>query len=209
MSATETADATWVIPVHRVRESIQRLLDRDTHQFFIAYLHLRRVAGQLGTTTGLSPSWPDLGRILEVPGGPFPAKPYLRPFWKGTRGAGQEWLNSNLAGSFAPSSLRGVPMQVVETDAAGRFNLRDNHWQLAYERLLFGSKMPVVALSAFLFRDYGIVSSLPPDPDDLIALFRSEYGYRAEDEEEFLTLYDTDWDGPRSGWAEHLASESL
>lgn len=208
MSTVGAAEAIYVLPVQRVRESITHLLERDTHPFFIAYLHLRRLSGRQGRTTGLAPSWPDLGTILEVTDNPFPGKPYLRPFWKGQRRAGQEWLNENLAGSYAPSSLRGVPMQVVETDASGRFNLRDDHWRLAFHHLLFDAPISALAIAGFVFRDYGIVADGPPGPSDLIGLFRTEYGYRSEDDAEFNQLYDMSWTGEEGPWSELLAAVS-
>ena len=207
MSEAQTAEsAIYTIPVARVRESIDSLLARDIHQFFIAYLFLRRTAARIGRTTALTPDWSELGVLLEVSGGP-PGKPFLRPFWRGQRNAGQEWLNSNLAGSYAASSLRGVPMRVVETDASGRFNLRPEHWNLAFEHLLFKKKVPALAVAAFVFRDYGIVSELLPSPEDLIALFRREYGYRPEDDVEFSALYDDAWRGSDGPWAETFESD--
>ncbi len=206
MSIAGAAETVYVLPVPRVRESITHLLERDTHQFFIAYLHLRRLAAKQGSTTGLSPSWAELGRVLETPGSPSPGKPYLRPFWKGQRGSGQEWLNENLAGSYAPSSLRGVPMQVVETDARGRFNLREDHWRLAFHHLLYDLPISALAIAGFVFRDYGILTEVPPGPRDIISLFRTEYGYGGEDDE-FNHLYDVAWLGAGGPWSELLVTE--
>ena len=194
--------AVYVIRVERVRQSIEALLDRDTHSFFAAYLHLRRTAAQLGRTTDLPLDLADLAEVLAVEGGP-PGKPYLRPFWRGQREAGQEWLNSNLAGSYAPSSLRGVPMRVVEVDAHRHFNLREGHWNIAREELLYDEPLPALALASFLFRDQAITSSGPePTTDVLIELFREEYGYGGDDSQEFATLYDVTWQGPLGDVAE-------
>jgi hypothetical protein len=152
------------------------------------------------------PNWSDLGKLLEVPGGP-PGKPYLRPFWRGERNAGQEWLNDNLAGSFSPSSLRVVLGRVVTTDAERRYSLRPKHWELASEHLLFNEPMPVLALAGFMLRDYGLVAESPPSSSDLVAAFRGEYGYRERDEVEFASLYDTAWLGAPGDWFERLATE--
>lgn len=203
MSGIETSERVYVIPIARVSEAIDRLLDRDTHQYFPAYLYLRQLAGRAGRLTGLAPEWPELGAVLDMPGGP-PGKPYLRPFWPGRRTSHQEWLASNLAGSYSASSLRAgrAPLQVVETDARGRFNLRDRHWELALEHLLLGERMSVIALAAFVFRDWGFVSDSEPGQRDLIDIFRREYRYGPDDDMEFDTLYDSEWRGTSDKWFE-------
>lgn len=178
----------------RVRESIDILLARQTHQFFIAYLYLRSLAAREGRLDQLTPSWPELGEWLRMDGGPS-GKPHLRPFWKGQRNAGQEWLASNLAGSYSPSSLRTEPLRVVQTDAAGKFSLRDDHAALALEHLLYGEQLEAVALAGFLYRDYGFVSAGSPTVDDLLAVFRRDFGYDEEHGIEFGTLYVTTWHG--------------
>lgn len=200
-NASPPARSVYVIPVERARECVTRLLSQQIHPFFIAYLYLRGLAGRFDSLTGLTPNWPNLGALLEVRDAP-PGKPYLRPFWKGSRAAGQEWLNSNLAGSFAPSSLRGVPQRVIEVDAAGRFNLRPDHATCALQHLLFNRRVPALALAGFLFRDYGILAASPPGSADLVDLFRHEYGYQDPDQAEFETLYDTSWTGAPGPWAE-------
>jgi len=208
MSADAPAgEATYVLRVERVRESIDRLLDRDTHQHFIGYLFLRGVAAQRGWTTGLTPEWSKLGHLLDVPGGP-PDRPYLRPFWKGKRESQQEWLNQNLAGSFSPSSIRRTALaQVVDFDSHGRFSLRDGHAELALDHLLYGERMQALPLAVFLFRDYGLIAATPPEPTDLVALFRDEYGYDEEHVDEFATLYDDSVPGNGASWVEPAAGE--
>lgn len=199
MAATSDGERIYVVPIPRVRECIDTLLSRDTHPFFIAYLYLRQLAAREGSLRGLKPSWSELGKYLEVPGGP-PGKPYLRPFWHRERKTGQEWLNENLAGSFAPSSIRDVPALVVETDAERRYNLRPDHWEAAREHLLFGRPLSVLALAAFLFRDYGFIADSMPTPTDLVQVFRQQFGYSDSDQEEFDRLYDTDWIGADGPW---------
>ena len=105
-------DATYVIRREGVRVATQALLSRDSHPFFIAYLWLRRQAVIQGTTAHIRPDWAGLAPYMEVSGA-LPSKPYLRPFWQGRHDSGQEWLNNNIAGSFAPSSLRKVALQVL------------------------------------------------------------------------------------------------
>lgn len=133
----------------------------------------------------------------------------MRPFWRGERNAGQEWLNENLAGSFAPSSLRVVFSRVVETDAQRRFNLRPNHWELARTHLLFDAPIPVLAVAAFMLRDYGFMAASLPGREDLVDAFRREYGYAADDEDEFTHLYDISWTGKDGPWFELAPEETV
>jgi hypothetical protein len=192
-----TATDTYVIPTDRVREAIRLLIDRHTHQHFIAYLYLRSLAAREGRFDGLKPSWSELSDWLLVEGGPA-GKPHLRPFWKGKRNAGQEWLAENLAGSYSPSSLRKETLRVIQTDAAGEFSLRENHAQLALEHLLLGARIEALALAGFLYRDYGFVGKASPTSDDLIDVFRRDFGYDTEHSAEFDTVYEVTWmgDGP-------------
>jgi hypothetical protein len=173
----------WVLTTGAVQRAIEDLRSRSIHPFFVAYLHLRQRAAAQGTTSGLRPRWKaGLGPYLEVDGAPA-THPYYRPFWDGAGEAGQEWLNGNLAGSFAGSSLRAgsPPMLVVDYDPVTRtFALREQHWELALEHLLRGRPLPAEALAAFLLRDFAFDtdSDDPPTGDDLVALFGQEFGYR-------------------------------
>jgi hypothetical protein len=163
------------------------------HQYLPGYLYLRWLSGKVGRTTDLSPDWSprsQLATLLAVPGGPHP---YFRPFWNGARNADQEWLNKNLAGSFAPSSLRDVPLRVIEVDPATKhFNLQTRHWEAAHEHLLFGKQLSVSALAGFFLRNYAVVTEGdPPTREHLIELFRHEWGYlRPMDDQEYFYLYD-------------------
>jgi hypothetical protein len=189
----------YVLTQARARQAIEILLGRQTHQFFIAYLFLRRTAAREGRTDGLYLDFAEVGEFLQVTGGPA-GKPFLRPFWKGQRDAHQEWLNANLAGSYAPSSLRGVPLRVVDIDADRRFSLREDHWDLALKHLLMDVPMPVLPLAAFLFRDHGLVSEADPDPLHLVTIFQQEFGY--DDDVEFNVLYDLDVPAGIDPWLE-------
>jgi hypothetical protein len=172
----------WVLTFDAVRASIEELRGVPSHPFFIAYLHLRQRAAVQGETASLKPNWKrGLGPYLEVAGASA-RHPYYRPFWDGTAKAGQEWLNGNLAGSFARSSLRvgSPPLRVVDyDDATQTFSLRERHWELARDHLLNGQQLPAEALAAFLLRDFGFITDgKPPTGDDLVLLFADDFGYR-------------------------------
>lgn len=201
-AGTET---TYVLRVGRVREAIDKLLSRDTHPFFIAYLWLHRQSVIQGTTDGIEEYYAELAPYLEVEGGPR-TKPYLRPFWAGKRDGGQEWLNRNLAGSYGPSSIRRNVRTVVTTNADEEFVLQENHWEKALHHFLNDVKIPVMAVAAFLLRDRGFVSSSPPTAADLVTAFREDFRYGEDMNHEFETLFDTTWNPHGDEWFEPLPS---
>lgn len=189
-----------VVPTATVRECIDRLQRQQVHQFFPMYLHLRRQAALQGTTQGIAANLDDLAEFLRVPGGPY-RKPYLRPFWTGQRAARQEWLNENLAGSYAPSSLREVPRRVIEV-VGGRYNLPKGHWNLAKEHLLAGERIPLRALAGFYLRNYGFVVTGIPTSAELGMVFLEVFGYTWQpDDDEVETLFDPIWDSAKA-WFE-------
>lgn len=206
MAAEASRDRpTFVLELSVIRWGIGVLVSRRTHPFFPGYLEIRRAASQQGALTEIHPSWDDIGQFLRVPGGP-PKRPYYRPFWDQSSGAGQHWMNENLAGSYAPSSIRHgtVPRKVVDIDGDGNFSLKDKHWELARKHLLHDEQMPVLPLCVFLYRDFGFTTDGPSiGPHNLIQVFREDFGYRSDaDDAEFSHLYDahlpdrTDWFAP-------------
>lgn len=196
----------FVFSVTVVRKAIADLSGRSIHPFFPAYLYLRQAAKRQGTDSAIKPRWKELAIYLEIAGA-APQKPYFRPFAEGSPGANQGWLNANLAGSFAGSSLRpGRPaMLVVDYDRSTQdFALRERHWELAREHLLDETRVPVGSLCAFLLRDFAFISdSGPPTAEDMVDVFLSEFGYDNRDSEEAQYLYDlTILDAGVGGWFE-------
>lgn len=190
-TATAAVDHTWVVAEAEVRNAIHRLIARRSHPFFLGYVHLRQQAAKAGSTDGIAADWPALGRVLEVPDAP-PNKPYLKPFQTSAdRDDEYQWWNANIAGSWSPASLRpGMgPLEVVSINADKTYNLRPDHASLALEHLLYGTRMSAVDFATFLFRDYGLIASIPPSPEDLVANFRLEYGVIPDDE--FNKMYDS------------------
>ena len=197
--AGDGGERTFAIPAARVRESVDKLLSRDVHPYFPPYLHLQQIAAETGSTTGLRPDWNRVHRELAVVGGP-PQKPHLRPFWIGKRDNNQEWLGPNLSGSYSPSSVRrNVFYKVVETTADGSYNLRSGHAELAFDNLLDGERLPALAVAAFYLRDYGLISTNEPTPQELIEVFAVRYGYDP-DGIDFQRLYDSSWTGKAGSW---------
>jgi len=122
--------------------------------------------------------------------------PYISPFR--SRGVQQlARLNPNVAGSYAPSSLR-VTLAKVITIAGVRqdasYSLPVDHAKRASKYLLKGAKVPALALSIFLFRDYGYVLD-KPEVNRTLGVFRNKFGLRpeiSEEDEAFRILFSDD-----------------
>jgi hypothetical protein len=171
------------------------------------YLHLRRQAALQKTEQGIAPNLDDLADFLAVPGGPY-GKPYLRPFWTGQRAARQEWLNRNLAGSYAPSSLRQVPRRVIEVTPDGKFTLLKEHWNLAKQHLLANERIPLRALAGFYVRNYAFTATGRPTSSDLGEAFLDLFGYTTwqVNKDEMDTLFDSNWDDPKEWFEDFIPS---
>lgn len=202
-SAGEGSQPVFVLTTGVVRWGIEQLQSRKVHTFFPAYLEIRRATGAKSKVP-LRPQWANVGIYLEVPGGP-PKKPYFRPFWNQSRNAGQDWLNENIAGSYAPSSIREVQRRVIEVEGSG-YSLKEGHAQLVLENLLYGKPLPVYPLALFYYRNFGFTNDGPAlSPDGLIDIFREDFGFLTGAEmAEFDLLFSagipdrTDWFEPWS-----------
>lgn len=211
MAAEAVDEKRYLIKMDAVRACISELRSQRIHPFFPAYLHLRQQAARQGRLADVAPNWNALGTLLEVPGGPL-GRPYFRPFWAGPATAGQEWLNPNLAGSYAPSSIRQLPRKVIDISPDGKFSLRENHWELARRHLTDEKPVPLLALAGFFFRDFAFLSENTPKPADLMQVFLNEFGYRSPaDDVEVDHLYDRVWsahdDNPWFAAVEEAAAE--
>ena len=149
-------------------------------------------------------------RYLKV-GDALAGAPYAVPF--NDRGSSL-WLNPNVAGSYAPSSLRDVsPLRQVADIFGSRvshtFSLKEDDAKLCFVHLLHQKQMPVLPLAAFLFRDYAIEAEDgegTPAFGDLIDIFRDQFGFRASvksEEADFKFLFDT------VGFAQRITFEEL
>ncbi|MCF6101771.1 hypothetical protein [Mesorhizobium muleiense] len=172
---------TYVFKKEVVLRSIGKLEQNPIHEHFAGYLAILRA--QQGNQ-GLPIHFGDIAefheKYLRVIGASDRA-PYVRPFK--SRGQGLEAFNSNVAGSYAPGSLRSKGklievIKVVGERQSATYTLRDGHASLALDRLLKGRKVPIGALTAFLYRDYGFRID-PPNIQSVVALFRSEFGLAA------------------------------
>jgi hypothetical protein len=110
-------------------------------------------------------------RIADAP----ERKPYLVPFGRG-RAGGSLLFNRNVAGSYAPSSIREVnPLHdVLEFTPSGTVTLRDDHAERVRERIL-PQPLPFLATACFLYRDYGF--SPRPNPNLLLRQLDDHFGF--------------------------------
>ena len=194
--AEATEPATYVFTQAAVLRSIRKLERCQIHEHFAGYLAILRA---IKNHNGLPVRSADISdfhdQYLRVVGAPDKA-PYVRPFK--SRGQGLETFNANVAGSYAPSSLRskGKLIDVIEVTGVGRdasYGLHNDHAALARERLLT-SKVPVGALTVFMYRDYGFRLA-EPKVERVVRLFREEFGLSPDDQAEqrvFAVLFTDD-----------------
>ena len=180
----EPAEQLYVFSKDAVLRSIATLEQQPIHEHFSGYLAILRA---LKIGRGLEPvKVTDIKefheRYLHVLGAPE-RSPYVRPFK--SRGKGSLSLfNSNVSGSYSPSSIRadsplaGV-VEVHGTNRESSYSLKEGHAEAAFESLLKSRKIPAGALVAFLYRDYGFrlaESSI----QNVIYVFRDEFGLSGE-----------------------------
>lgn len=95
------------------------------------------------------------------------------------------WMNANLAGSYAPSSLRGMRSLYVDSNDDYILPTLANgepDANVIRQRLL-DKKIPAWAVAAFLFRNRRFSSLTPGTPDwpDLLEVFRDYFGWTKEE----------------------------
>jgi hypothetical protein len=143
-------------------------------------LVLLGAANDAGRLDNLRPDFKGFFDSFFAIGG-SPAKwPYYVPF--GSAGKPEEkFFNRNVAGSYAPSSIRPVnplrKLASLEATPKGHlFSLVPQHAEVA-QQMLHGAIIPGASLAAYLYRDYGFESAGTPDPGELYRCLRSDFGF--------------------------------
>lgn len=187
---------TQVIRKHIVARSLARLREQKTHTLFLGYLYLQQRAAELNRLDDLQPDFAAFfNHYLRV--GDYPlGTPYIKLFTEQKVSPGNLWLNENVAGSYASSSLRpDQPFRKVVTIAGKRYSLPKNHAQLAFEYLLYSTPVQVADVSVVLYRDYGLNDDIT-HIQDLINIFAYEFGYAQthgeQPNQDFTLLYSLD-----------------
>lgn len=160
-----------------VARALTHLREQKTHPLFAGYLYLQQRAVELGRLNDLRPEFLQFyKRFFEVPNHPL-GTPYIKIFTEQQPSERNLWLNENVAGSYAPSSLRpNQPFRKVVHIEGREYSLSDDHAERANEHLLYGKPIQVAHLAAVLYRDYGFLKETF-SIQDLISVFAYEFGY--------------------------------
>ena len=160
-----------------VARSLKRLREQRTHTLFAGYLYLQQRAAQLGRLDDLRPDFLQFYKqFFEVANHPL-GTPYIKIFTEQKASERNLWLNENVAGSYAPSSLRpNQPFRKVVEIKDRAYSLPADHATCAKEYLLYGKPVEVADLAIVLYRDYGFLKK-PFTIQDLIRVFAFEFGY--------------------------------
>jgi len=183
----------YVIRKQIVAQCLSRLRKQKTHTLFPGYLHLQQRASQLGRLTDLQPDFLlFFERFFSVGNHPLGA-PYIKPFTEQRASTRNLWLNENVAGSYAPSSLRPEqPFRQVVKIQGKKYSLPPDHAPRAFEHLLYFTPVQVADLAVVLYRDYGLLED-SLRIQELIGIFAYEFGYSKEPDGEpdgdFRTLF--------------------
>lgn len=196
---------SYVIRKQIVGQCLSRLRQQKTHTLFSGYLYLQQRASQLGYFVDLQPEFlPFFKKFFLVGNHPL-GTPYIKPFTEQRPSSKNLWLNENVAGSYAPSSLRpGQPFRQVVKIQGKKYSLPPEHAQRAFKYLLYSIPVQAADLSVVLYRDFGLRND-SVTIEDLIGVFAYEFGYSnrsgGEPNEDFSTLFsletastwDEDW----------------
>lgn len=183
MAEEDGAARLHVLTLVAVKAGIDTLQSQRIHEQFPAYLHLRQRGLAAESLNNIEPVWHEVGELLWMPGGP-PTKPHYRPFSsRNLKDPSGYWFNENLAGSYAPSSVRSTSRFMLNQTGNG-FALPPDHAQQAVRVLLKGTKVPAWALAAYYLRNYGFTFEGDGEYGDLVQAFK----------EQFLFDQDTDFD---------------
>lgn len=173
------------LTIASVKAGIDTLQTLRIHEQFPAYLQVRQQAVEAGNFDEIVPQWAEVAELLKMPGGP-PKKPNYRP-WSSrkVKDPSRLWYNENLAGSFAPKSIR-TTSRFMLNDAGDGFALPHDHAKRALAILLKGSKVPAWALAAYYLRNYGFIFTGVGGHDELIDGFKKEFLFAGSTDFEVL-----------------------
>lgn len=178
--------------------SIRELRRRRMHPHFAGYLCLLHAATAAGRTQEIKVNFKQFFGDFLVYGNASKMRPYINPFSR-TKEKGEIYFNRNVAGSYAPKSIRpGQPLaQVVSAYGSGsdaRYTLAEAHPSAALKHLLYGQRLPIILLSVFLYRDYGFKREVGGLIHEIfVTEFRNEFGFGGSGDgaAAFSELFDT------------------
>lgn len=167
-----------------IARCIKHLRRQKIHRHFAGYLCICFTATLEGRRENLKPKFKTFfDRFLAVGDAPE-LTPYVIPFNDTGNPDANVWLNNNVAGSYAGSSLRPqAPLRRVAelfgTGNATTYTLVEEHETACLENLLFGRSINAVALAGFLFRDHSFVlmDGTHPKMEDLVKELYLLFGF--------------------------------
>lgn len=139
----------YTLGVDTVRAAIQTLITTKSHEQLVLYLAILRLKSRDGEIFTEGDVYSVIKPWLELPG--REGYPYYRPF--ASRGK-QFWMNSNLAGSFAPSSLRSSRDLFYSSDNALRLPSVDEITTF----LKIKSPVPLWAITCYFLRNASFIA---------------------------------------------------
>lgn len=175
----------FVIKPEVVSDAIREVRQLKVHPHFAGYLGIVRASAIQGTEEGIRfDYWEFFNTFFKIPDAPE-RRPYLNLFTLSKPAPANLWGNENVAGSYAPSSIRsGQALSKVVTTGGARnaktYSLQANHWELARAHLTYGEKLPVIPIATYLFRDFALTSD-EPTAKTLVSVFREEFGYNSDE----------------------------
>lgn len=177
MARAEEESSKFLLNLAAVHEAWHALCSANVHVHFLGYMCLLEAAVAQGKTHGLRPAFKRFFDRYFAAAGMSESHPYLHPF------ARPPTQYKNVAGSYAPSSLRDVaPLrEVAELSNDRTWALRNSHAAVARKVMLHEQPLPGLAFATFLYRDYGF-SKDSATPDGLEGIFRSEFGLGSDTE---------------------------
>ena len=199
--ATDRSVDCYAFSVEAVVRAIRSLSNTRSHEHFPGYLALlrERTSPDPLRSTDIVEFYDARLRIEDAP----EQAPYLRPFR--SRGVGKPLTlyQRNVAGSYAPSSIREgrALSRVIRVEEASsgqvEYSLPSEHWSIVLSEMLSGHRQPLLATAAFLLRDCAFPLEDGPSLDGAIEVFRRELNIRPSDPDGdvvFETLFEDDRD---------------
>lgn len=173
--------------------AVKLLRHTRIHPNFAGYLCVRRTIKDGDIALAVRPNFSQFFNEFLRPAGSESDKPFIRPFKENGDPAADVWMNSNVAGSYAPSSVRNDSpfRKVINIQGSGptaTYSLLPGHSKAALTYLLFGERLSAANLAAFLYRDFGFTGG-PLTLEGLIKFFQRDFGFT---EDEFNILFHRD-----------------
>ena len=139
---------------------LEALNERGPHEHLPGYLALLRAgaATEPVRTTVVTQFYRDFFAVPNT----TTKRPFVTPF--SSRSQSVRLINSNVAGSYAPQSIReGMPLALgvkIETELGSKgrrpVRLKSDHIGRMRDDVLEGVSVPLVQFAAFLFRDHAL-----------------------------------------------------